>query len=63
MERLTLMCDRCGKDVEAERGQEGNYFDVSNDSKWHRFAKPCEQIVCHECMYQDPVYKAIYGLP
>lgn len=65
-ERLVLHCDRCGRDVEGSRGfgigMTTGYYDVSDASGWHKFARQFEQVVCDGCMFADPQYIAIYGV-
>lgn len=63
-ERLTLICDRCHRDVDAVRTPAGSagYYDVTDASCWHRFARPFEQVVCNLCMWADSAYQAIYGI-
>ena len=55
MERPVIRCDRCGEDVEAVRGPKGleGFYDVSNDSRYHKYARQFEQVICNQCMHSD----------
>lgn len=58
---IDIICDRCGKlinGVVIELGKNippatGGFYDVSEGSVWHEFAKNNEHNVCDHCMWED----------
>jgi len=59
---MLLHCDRCHRKVE---GDESPYFTSGfyyvDRGYWAKYARPCEVVVCDECIWADPGYIADYG--
>ena len=59
MEPVTVICERCEKTVEAlesNLGTAGFY----RRSGWAQYMNADEDIVCDDCMWEDPRYLADY---
>ena len=63
--RVTVTCDRCGKRVDGLRlpdtGTSGFYEFSRDDGLWGKYMEPYETILCDDCMWADPRYRADYG--
>jgi hypothetical protein len=68
MKELTIICDRCKKEVVGiidedvnGRRMTGGYYDVSGGC-WARYARCNETQICDQCMFSDHRYQEIYGV-
>lgn len=62
----TIHCDRClktkpGYVVDGPFGMSAGCYMVGKGSHWHEMARPGEEVVCDDCMWEDPKYIARYG--
>jgi hypothetical protein len=64
IDSVTVTCDRCGAEIDGLRGQfaTAGFYDTAGQSWWSRFARPGENVVCDDCMWADPGYRAEYGV-
>lgn len=54
---VMVVCDRCNKQI---RGVVSEWYYEVDSGTWQEFARPGERIVCDECMFSDPRYKAVF---
>lgn len=64
-DKVTVICDRCGKTVDGlhvagPKGFTAGYYDTSGPN-WSKYADPDEKIICDDCMWKDSRYLADYG--
>lgn len=60
MDKVTVVCDRCGKTVEGLQDESGTAGFYRLTPYWRQFANEDEKILCDACMWDDPRYKAVY---
>lgn len=60
---VTIVCDRCKQEVKGLRTESctAGFYDTKPGGCWRKYANPDEEVVCDECMWQDPRYVADYG--
>jgi len=59
----TAVCSRCHKDTGSplpDGGMTAGYYVAAG---WPEFANPGEVYICDACMWADPRYQAVYGIP
>lgn len=62
MSKVTVICDRCHKEVPGidAGGHSAGFYNVEN-SYWSKFAYTGETKICDQCMWEHPIYIKLYG--
>lgn len=61
MTTITIICDRCNKElncIETEHGTIGFY---RLEGIWNKYGRTGELTLCDECMWNDELYKIDYS--
>lgn len=64
MDLITVMCSRCGTEVEGIEMQNvgtGGFYRVIRGEAWDKYGLTGETILCDDCMHRDTRYIADYG--
>ena len=62
---VTVICDRCKNLVEGYKSSDftGGYYETPSGSYWGNYANEGENVLCDDCMFDDPRYQKDYPSP
>lgn len=60
-----LICDRCHQKIDGRWDSEfsSGFYIIHEYSPWKKYGRPGEEVLCDNCMFEDPQYCRDFNRP